>query len=157
MSWVCEKCGDELDTHEQYKNHRVDHQLGKIEDVDPVERDTGVPTRKPGDPLPQAVDEEPLEGQQTEPTPEHIDAPALDKTPKSAKVPPWNVKPKKQAPMRLVYHFEGTCQTCGSDVETLTLDDLVEKNKKTIKSKQVVVAWCPNCKKQKRQRQVAKL
>lgn len=32
--WLCEKCGKELATHDEYKQHKVNHQLGKSDEVE---------------------------------------------------------------------------------------------------------------------------
>lgn len=46
-SWLCEKCGHESTTHDEYKQHKVDHQLGKITDKPEEEIPTPPPKLEP--------------------------------------------------------------------------------------------------------------
>lgn len=53
-------------------------------------------------------------------------------------------------PILLTYQYTGTCD-CGTNVETLNLDD------PHTSSKQALIAWCPICKKQLQTKTVNKI
>jgi hypothetical protein len=56
------------------------------------------------------------------------------------------IKPKE---IKLIYKYIGSCPNCGAELETIPLD-IKDKNL-------IVIAWCPNCKEVKSQKEVAKL
>lgn len=60
-------------------------------------------------------------------------------------------KTTKKIPVSLTYKYVGTCNSCGSQVETI----LIELDGK--KSSQVAVAWCLMCKKKVEERTVTGL
>jgi hypothetical protein len=138
MSYLCEKCGAEFEELSEYKDHRVNHQLGRIP-AKSVEELTGFEPPEMGVPGPTA-------------TGEQITAEPLQPTTAPTKAP-WH-EPEK---LDLVYKYEGECPTCRNQVETLVLDDVLQKGEVTIKSKVIVVAWCNHCHKKLRQRIVTKL
>ena len=72
-----------------------------------------------------------------------------------AKLPPIKdrgiVPPeKKKQKIELIYKYIGQCPDCGTEVDTIPLE--MEK-----KTKVVMVAWCPSCKKSLEQKEVVKL
>ena len=134
MAYLCERCGAEFEQRQEYKDHQVDHMMGRAEDksveelvggedvmAEPIEETPGEALGKPG---------KTATGQKVE------------------REKPWS----KPRPLNLEYHYDGDCPDCGKAVETLEIDDVLDDKKK-----QVVVAWCVGCKKKLRQRQVAKL
>lgn len=128
--FVCEKCGAEFVSQEEYRDHKQDHNLGKVKDKDyeTLLKEQG------GDDI------------QAEP----VKSPA----PKQKASRPWvdDMEERKQSKIELVYHYEGWCNDCGGELQTITLDDVVDD-----KNKVVLVAWCKECGKKMRQRTVAKL
>jgi len=156
--WVCERCGAQFEARDEYKAHKLEHMHGNIPDKS-VSELMGV---EPPEPLAQA-DDQPIVADP------NIDYSGADgkNPPPATPIPPaakelldqakaqWNQIPdkdKKKQGTKLVYHFEGWCNKCAGEVETLTIDGVVEDQKK-----QVVIAWCPACKKQLKQRTVIKL
>lgn len=130
-SWLCEKCAAEFKTDAEYKQHKVDHMLGKLTD-------------KKIDPIAGPIEETSAQ------------APVVASTPQQKAQAPWNsgdVKPtpKLSDPIMLKYIYTGTCP-CGAAIETIPLDIDVDKQKKY-----VVIAWCPVEKKNIQQRMVNKL
>ena len=128
-------------TEAEYKSHKVDHMLGRIPDRDVdemIENDEESNKDITAEPIliekGKEVSKNDLENKQGK----IIEA-------------EWNKPKPKDNPPRLVYTYEGVC-TCGSDLDTLEIDDVLSDKKKI-----VVVAWCPSCKKKIRQRQVFKL
>jgi len=126
-SFVCEKCGMEMKSNEEYKQHRIDHTLGKpMPEVDPVSGEV-----KPDPNQPEQASVQPVV------------------PPKPHTTASW---PSKSEPITLKYIFTGTCPNCSTPVETIPLDVDVEKQKK-----HVVICWCPQCHKNIQQRNVVKL
>ena len=62
------------------------------------------------------------------------------------------IEPIKQVPIELGYKYTGTCPQCHGDIETLMIDIEVSK-----KQKQFAIAFCNNCKKKLKSREVVKL
>lgn len=130
-TFLCEKCSFEAKSDQDYKQHRIDHNLGKefkpyMHPVtgEPVEAiDTIQPENKPA-----------------------VEAPVMPQ--KGLK----SVGSTNITPITLKYIFEGTCPVDNNRIETIPLDIEIEKNKKF-----VVIAWCNNCKKNIQQRVVNKL
>ena len=141
-SYLCERCAETFTERADYTAHKKAHMRGEIPDKSVEELMGAEPTEV------------------TEPI---VAEPIVDISPKNLKAKPGEVIEQQTRPydkpqvLNLTYHYEGNCRICGGKVETLMLDDVIEKNDKRIKNKQVVVAWCGRCKKQLRQRQVAKL
>lgn len=135
----CEKCGFTTEDLEIYRQHRVDHALGKVNDALPV------PTK------PTEIAFIPKVEETTEiPTPPSKSAKEIleeKKQPSPQQPPKQAVKPATQ-PVRLRYKYEGVCKKCGNEVETLYLD---------VEEKYVVVAFCNSCHEQIMSRPVAKL
>ena len=149
MTYLCERCAQVFQERAEYTDHKKAHMRGEIPDksVDELIGKEAEPT-------------EVTEPIIAEPIFESRAADALGKAGKTAtgkKIEKEARLYDKPQPLNLVYHYQGQCHICSGEVETLTLDDVIQKDDKHIKSKQVVVAWCPSCKKQLRQRQVAKL
>ena len=144
---LCEKCGQNI-PDSQFRKHKIEHQLGKIpEGTDLINPATGKP------------DGEPLT-----PPPEIKPAPVVPV--KGTEIPKTT-----DTPIKLKYVYEGTCYTCGTEVETIPLDISVDeltgeikesdsgKVKRTYRKvpKFVVIAWCPTEKRNIQQRIVAKI
>lgn len=94
-TFLCEKCGKESISQEEYKQHKIDHQLGKADlGVHPV---TGEPI---------------------------MDDYKVTVTPAGETKPvevPKPVKPERK-PVKLKYMWEGNCPKCGKHVDTLEID-----------------------------------
>ena len=140
---LCEKCGAQFVNIQEYREHKVDHALGRVEERS-VEQLVG------GDPTPEEAPQEII----AEPLADNIPA----KSAKKDEKPPWADQPtvskdnRKKQGSRLIYKYDGYCNHCGGEVETLEIDGVLEDQKK-----QIVIAWCPSCKKKLKQRQVLKL
>jgi hypothetical protein len=151
MTYICERCSEQFEERAKYTAHKKAHMRGEIPDktveelmgAEPVER-----VEPPNTPDREVV-AEPLGKIPPTATEEWDNLVEISDT-------PYGVNAEPQ-PLNLVYHYEGDCAKCGTPVETLVLDDVIVWNKKPVKSKVAVVAWCPSCKKQLRLRQVAKL
>lgn len=120
-TFLCERCGAEFQGEGEYRQHKVDHSLGKIKDVsiNPV---TGEEDVEP---------EVAPEGKAAKPT-----------------VPPVLAKEEVIRPIKLKYLYEGRCPECLTPVETIELD---------VANHHVAIAYCPNCKQQRAQREVVSL
>lgn len=129
----CFQCDFVAKGADAYHTHRADHKSGKIKLKIPNRPDSigsmPMPDELKGTLIPKKK-EKPVK---TDPTPQPKSKPVDKRTPP---------KVKAEAP-RLEYHYEGNCIKCGHEVETLTLDDVAGKDKV------VVVAWCPEHKKQR--------
>ena len=105
-SFICEKCGFDAKSHEEYRQHKIDHTSGKefpVKGVEPIE---------PIKPIPSEVKAE---------------AP-WNKGAKSI----LPATPNLIQPITLKYLFTGTCPTCNSEVETIPLDVDVNKQKQFV-------------------------
>ena len=138
MSHKCEACSQVFKTKEEYDEHRVDHMMGRVPDKDVDEMiDRGTEEQKHDEIMAEPIVEEaPLGKVPPTATQTHAEK-------------PW-VK-KEKIPIKLVYKYEGSCEKCEGELDTLEIDAVAEKGKI------VVVGWCNACKKQVRQRTVIKL
>lgn len=135
----CEKCGQTFNDVNKYRGHRVDHAQGRVQ--------------AKIDQKPQRVEIKSL------PTPKRTAAEIKEATvenivEKPKKKPPVSPPPTvSKEKIKLKYKYEGACN-CGQVVDTLELDGVVKgEENKTV----VLLAWCPSCKKQVRQRTTHKL
>lgn len=139
---LCERCGQTFTDHGTYKQHKTDHQLGKIADktAEDLARELG------------GLD--PLVPPIPNPKPTQPDAP--QPKPKNKPTAPWQqadtLEQRKKSAITLVYRYEGYCPKCAGNLETIELDDVADDKKKV-----VVIAWCGECKKKLRQTIVSKL
>ncbi|HHT9145260.1 MAG TPA: hypothetical protein ACFYD4_06195 [Candidatus Wunengus sp. YC61] len=131
-TYLCEKCGHVTWNVDEYKKHKVDHQLGKVtkfihpvtgEELDQPKPDAPVDVSKPAPVAPQEA-----------PKPEV----------------PVSVVIKPEV-LELTYVYKGNCGICRTNVETINLEGVA------VKTKTIIVAWCPVCKKNVTQRIVARL
>jgi hypothetical protein len=72
----------------------------------------------------------------------------IDKPQVIPTTPPPTIQIKEKE-LELVYKYIGNCPTCHAPVDTIPLESTKEKI--------IVVAWCPACKKNLKQRGVEKL
>lgn len=93
--WLCERCGHESKTNEEYKTHKVDHMQGRISDKK-FDRETGTMEEKPA----------PKKAKFEIPKPS-LSAAQIDKD--------------KTKPIKLKYVYEGNCK-CGAKAMTLEVD-----------------------------------
>lgn|SRR3990167_395733 len=133
-SFLCERCGYETKNHSEYLQHRIDHTNGNIKAIHPVTGEAYVTGGEDKKPLAQP----PITTQVTSNAPQPM--------------PVRTQWPQKGESITLKYLYTGTCPTCSTVIETIPLDIEVEKQKKFI-----VIAWCPNEKKNIQQRMVTKL
>jgi hypothetical protein len=147
MSFICEMCGAEFELHNEYKQHKTDHVLGRVPAKAVDELVGGEPLKEEVITAPPII-EKPPKGQ--------YNAPPSSGVPQNApKAPPlWSaaVQQELKSPPKLTYKYVGRCHTCTTELETLTLEGVAAD-----RSKVVAVAWCPNCKKQVSQQIVSQL
>ena len=98
---MCERCAEHI-PESQFKKHKIEHQLGKLDDAEPI--------NPAGEPLK---------------PPEFIE----DK-PKPAIVVPVKGTETKE-PITIRYVMTGTCPTCNESVKTIELKGLPDKDKTT--------------------------
>jgi hypothetical protein len=102
QSYICEKDGKEFPTLEAYKAHKVDHQLGKINDKGELLAPPVAPNSAP------------------------VPVKATDAPWRTA------LEDHKKAGVALIYKYTGYCNKCGGAVETIQLDNVVKGRKEWI-------------------------
>jgi|SRR3990167_9687630 len=73
----------------------------------------------------------------------HLQPPEA-KVEEAKETPAWDETPKK--PVKLVYRFEGNCEVCGREPDTII-----------IAAHSMAIAWCPNCKDQLAEKEITPL
>ena len=134
---MCERCAQNI-PDSQFKKHKIEHQLGKLDDAEPV-NPAGEPLKPP----------EFIKGEIKNNQEGLQDRSAIHGSKPATVVPVKDTETKE--PITIRYVMTGTCPTCNESVKTIELKGLPDKDKTT------VVAYCLKEDKNIQQRIVAKI
>ena len=139
---LCEKCGEHI-PDSQFRKHKIEHQLGKLDAEPLINPATGKPDGEPMTP-PDFIKGEIKNNKEA-----LQDKSAIDGLKPATVVPVKGIETKE--PITIRYVMTGTCPTCNESVKTIELKGLPDKDKTT------VVAYCLKEDKNIQQRIVAKI